>query len=1023
MDKMRRWKKALALVLAAAVSIVMIQGAGNINAAERTELTEATTESTSETSAIIIPDKETPEDIESSEEEKQEKSEINTEQKDKSNDTPQTSAKKIPLEKAGSKSPKKKSVNGQTFLDVSKGDIIIKASGAAGGGLTEDETELNPEGYRITGTTEDYNVTVDRGVTTDLTLDNVDITCGKQPMGAANRKLDCINVSHANVTILLVGKNRLTSYAGNPADVFDGYEGNALAKDGMDGELTIKCEKAGQIGHKCDAGCGSLYAGGNRDLYHAGAIGSTRRNAQNSSEAGFVNFTIEGGNIESVGGKHSPGLGGACCTTLLGGKSVKNIRISGGNVKVKGNEYCAGLGAGYHCDLDGLYITGGVVEAEGGANAPGIGSIEYPSKNITISGGDTVVTAIGDEATGKPGIGTSSSSTQNVVAVPDPGYQGYIQDGTGLKPEEYTFTAESPFQVSTSIVVGKYYTKVYFGPHRDENMVDNDTKEQAGANHIISKSGGKAFTENQLKILSKVTGKKKDGTEYLLNELSIADKAQMEAINEAKTKGQTGEFPLTFQTSAGTQVTIKVYLKEQGSDGVEYDPLDPSSVIGADNFAKETGGTEWTEDDVKKFAGLKGKDSEGNDIALDDFNLDQEQLDEINKTKTAGKAGEFELQFTDPEGNSVTVNVTLTGEFDQIAENPDTHEIIKAQNVISKTGGNGLTEEQLKDLSLLRAVDEHGNEIQKDKLRLSDSAQFERINKAKEAGKTGEFPLTFTTENGTEVVIKVFLRDEGTDGTDHRSGSASIAANHASHETGGDTFSKEEIITLCDVKGKNQYGDTIPVNADGKQMEAINRAKQAGKTGEFPMTFSMSDGTSVTVKVTLTGEHKVVFDPSGGDHKPEDQTVTGGEKIERPADPKRDGYTFEGWYYTDENGKEQKWDFNDSLNQGIELKAKWTKESEPSKSTEQTNDPKKEPPASDKKQASKKKISKKKSDKKEEQLPEWGQYQIKGSGSGSEKGGAAETSDEKMPFEILILLIASGSISAGLLFRNYNRRK
>ena len=1012
MDKMRRWKKALALVLAA-VSIVTIQGAGSINAAERTEQTEATTESTSETSEIIISDKETPADIESSEDEI----------KEKSDDNSQIQQKKLPLEKAGSKSPKKKSVNGQTLLDVSKGDIIIKASGAAGGGLAEDETQLNPEGYRITGKTEDYNVTVDRGVTTKLTLDSVDITCGKQVSGTAKKKSDCINVSHANVTILLIGKNRLFSNAGNPADIYDGFEGNALTKDGMDGELTIKCENAGQKGHKCNADCGSLYAGGNRELFHAGAIGSTRRNAEISSEAGFANVTIEGGNIEAVGGKHSPGLGGACCTTWLGGQSVKNIRITGGNVKAKGNEYCAGLGAGYHCEVDGIYITGGVVEAEGGENAPGIGSIEYPSKNIVISGGDTVVTAIGDKSTGKPGIGTSSSSMTNVVAVPDPGYQGYIQDGTGLKPEEYTFTAESPFQVKTDIVVGKYYTKVYFGPHRDENMVDNDTKEQAGANHIISKSGGEAFTENQLKILSKVTGKKKDGTEYLLNELSIADKTQMEAINEAKTKGETGEFPLTFQTSAGTQVTIKVYLKEQGSDGVDYDPLDPSSVIGADNFVKETGGTEWTDDDVKGLAGLKGKDSEGNDIALDDFSLDQEQLDEINKAKTAGKAGEFELKFTDPEGNSVTVNVTLTGEFDQITENPANHEIIKAQNVISKTGGSSFTEEQLKELSKLRAVDEHGNEIQKDKLHLSDNSQLERINKAKEAGETGEFPLTFTTENGTEVTIRIFLRDEGTDGTDHRNGSASIAANHASHETGGDKFSKEEIIALCDVKGKNQYGDTIPVNIDEKQLEAINHAKQAGNTGVFPMTFSMSDGTSVTVNVTLTGEHTVRFDSNGGDYKPEEQTITGGEKIQNPGDPKRDGYTFEGWYYTGEDGKEHQWDFNDPLHQEIELQAKWKKDSEPIKNTEEKKDSNKEIPAADKKQTSKKKSTKKKSGKKEEALPEWGQYQIKGSGSGNQSGEVSETSDEKAPLEIMMLLIASGSIGVGLLFRKYSRKK
>ena len=1009
---MMRWKKVLAFGMAAIFFIGIIQDTGSINAAEEgTEQEDIASDikNVTETSETITPETET--------------SDGERKDKKKQDENPNIQKKVITRKKAGSDAKKKKLVNGQTLLDVSKGDIVIKVTGAAGGGLEEDETELNPEGYRITGTTEDHNVTVERGVTTGITLDNVDITCGKQPMDTPNRKLDCINVSHANVTILLIGTNRLTSYAGNPADVFDGYEGNALAKDGMDGELTIKCQKAGQEGHKCDDNCGSLYAGGNRDLYHAGAIGSTRRNAGNSSEAGFVNFTIEGGNIESVGGKHSPGLGGACCTTLLGGKLVNNIRISGGNVKVKGNEFCAGLGAGYHCDLNGLYITGGIVEAEGGANAPGIGSIEYPSKNIVISGGDTVVTAIGDEETGKPGIGTSSSSTENVVAIPDPGYQGYIQDGTGLKPDEYTFTAESPFQVKTSIVVGKFYTKVYFGHHRDENTVDNTTKEQIGANNIISKSGGTAFTEEQLKILSKVIGKKKDGTEYPLKELSIADKSQMQTINQAKTKGETGEFPLTFQTPDGTEVTIKVYLKEQGNDGVDFDPLNPSSVIGADNFAKETGGIEWTEDDVKQFAELKGKDSDGNDIALDDFSLDKEQLDEINKMKTDGKAGEFDLKFTDPEGNSVTVTVTLTGEFDQIKENPINHEIIKAQNVISKTGGNGFTEEQLKDITLLRAVDKDGNEIQKDKLSLSDITQLERINKAKESGKTGEFPLTFTTENGTEVTINVFLREEGTDGTKQKPGNASIAANHITQETGGIGFSREEIITLCDVKGKNQYGDTVPVKINEKQLEAINRAKQAGNTGVFPMTFSMSDGTSVTVNVTLTGEHKVTFDPNGGDYKPEDYTVTGGEKIKRPEDPKKDGYTFEGWYYTDENGKEQKWDFNDPLNQEIELKAKWKKDDEVSKNTEKDTkkDSEIKTPASDKKQASKKKNAKNKSDKKGEALPRWGQYQIKGKNSG--KAGVAETSDEKMPFEILVLLMVSGSVSAGILFRNYNRRK
>ena len=95
---------------------------------------------------------------------------------------------------------------------------------------------------------------------------------------------------------------------------------------------------------------------------------------------------------------------------------------------------------------------------------------------------------------------------------------------------------------------------------------------------------------------------------------------------------------------------------------------------------------------------------------------------------------------------------------------------------------------------------------------------------------------------------------------------------------------------------------------------------------------------------------------------------------------------------------------------------------EPSTSTEKTDNSTQETSAPGEKQTSKKKPSKKKSNNKEEQLPEWGQ-QVKGSGNGNQNGELSETSDIKTPFVILFLLIASGSISAGLMFRNYNRRK
>ena len=83
-------------------------------------------------------------------------------------------------------------------------------------------------------------------------------------------------------------------------------------------------------------------------------------------------------------------------------EDIKNIRISGGNVKAIGTANGPGIGGGYGSDFDGLYITGGKVEAKGGANAPGIGTSigyrnDYKLKNVQISGGDTVVIAIGDK--------------------------------------------------------------------------------------------------------------------------------------------------------------------------------------------------------------------------------------------------------------------------------------------------------------------------------------------------------------------------------------------------------------------------------------------------------------------------------------------------------------------------------------------------------------------------------------------------------------------------------------------------
>ena len=804
---------------------------------------------------------------------------------------------------------------------MSKGHITITENGAVGGGLSENETGLNPKGYWITGKTSSYRVTVNKDVRTTLTLDNVDITV---------TAYDCIEVSHAYVTIVLVGENKL--YCDCPS-ASHSSGGCAIGKNGMDGELVITCQNSDKEGHFCDDTCGFLSAKGNPNKLDICAIGSSLRGTKIKGEAGFSNFTIKGGNIEASGGGHSCGIGAICMTEHFsdGEGYAKNITISGGNVKAIGTSNGAGIGGGYGTKVVGLYITGGKVEAKGGSNAPGIGTASNNSSNgyapsqtmkiidLQISGGNTIVIAEGDKDTNMPGIGSAGgpSYVTNAVAVPDFGYQGYIQDGTSLT--NYSFVEGTPFKKEKEINVGKFYTKVYFGPFRDANGIEDSTKEQIGANHVISQTGGQAFTEEQMKGLAMVTGKQENGSDFPYDDLTYVDKEQLEAVNKAKTAGKTGEFPVTFTTPSGTTARITVFLKDKGTDAAEIPPEQMEPTIAADDHVTDSGGDAWTDEDVQKLCDVKGKNEQG--VTYDQKNLtpDADQLAVINEKKTASIGGKFDLTFTSPSGKKATVQVTLKA-YDEVTE--EHGEIIKGRNIISQTGGSVFTDEQLKEFSGTVAWDDQPAPIAREDLVLTDRSQIEEINQAKTGGKTGDFPLTIATPNGTQVTVHVYLRDQG---SSHKKGeeASSIGANGFTKPTGGKLFTEDEIKELCKVMGKDLYGNNEVPSADAEQLKTINDAKDHYRTGDFPMTFTLQDGTKTVVTITLTGVHKVSFDPNGGDYHPEDQIVNGGEKAAKPREPKREGYTFQGWYYVDENGKEAKWDFDMPVNDSMRLIAKW----------------------------------------------------------------------------------------------------
>ena len=67
-------------------------------------------------------------------------------------------------------------------------------------------------------------------------------------------------------------------------------------------------------------------------------------------------------------------------------------------------------------------------------------------------------------------------------------------------------------------------------------------------------------------------------------------------------------------------------------------------------------------------------------------------------------------------------------------------------------------------------------------------------------------------------------------------------------------------------------------------------------------------------------KYTVKFDSNGGSPVA-DQTVRGGKTLEKPEDPKKDGYVFIGWYKGD-----NEWDFSSAVNSDMTLVAEWEKD-------------------------------------------------------------------------------------------------
>ena len=335
--------------------------------------------------------------------------------------------------------------------DLTKGSVTVNAKSngtyvtqkAADGSFCTNESGKTLDNYKdetpvtlTTGGKEEKNNTAsiytDKGVSTTVTLDNVNINASETGKAAI--------YTEGKVTLELDGSNTLTGGEGHAAlEKFSNARNNIPDKNCT---LTLQDENA------ADGKTGSLTATGGAG--GAGIGGTYFDHGGYDSNGGYANnITITGGTITATGGKGAAGIGGgrADSNRYVGkyaGGNGTYITISGANTTVTatGGAGGAGIGGGKSDNSSrsgqGANITvkdGAHVEATGGEGGAGIGggSTDVSTNSsglgswITITGDGTYVKATG--GTDGAGIGGGKNGQGQSVTIDDA--VTVIASGTG----------------------------------------------------------------------------------------------------------------------------------------------------------------------------------------------------------------------------------------------------------------------------------------------------------------------------------------------------------------------------------------------------------------------------------------------------------------------------------------------------------------------------------------------------------------------------------------------------------------
>ncbi len=143
-------------------------------------------------------------------------------------------------------------------------------------------------------------------------------------------------------------------------------------------------------------------------------------------------------------------------------------------------------------------------------------------------------------------------------------------------------------------------------------------------------------------------------------------------------------------------------------------------------------------------------------------------------------------------------------------------------------------------------------------------------------------------------------------------------------------YAKWDKISISYVVKFLDYDGAVFKSVTVKENEKVSKPENPQKQG-YEFLFWCLNGkeydfsSPITSDVTLTSKwkesekrtYRITFDSNGGSNVA-GQTVNEGEFATEPIEPKREGFSFGGWYNDD-----KKFDFNSAVTQDINLVARW----------------------------------------------------------------------------------------------------